>query len=133
MRCVRGLPMTLTTEAPPGSAPCVRVVDADRLTFGLVAEWLAGDGWRVCEAALPGVEPALVLVDVPYPRHEGAQHLQRIAQAHPGTPLIALSATFFGSVLCTGDCADALGVAGVLPKPVSREALIAGVRKLARR
>ena len=74
-----------------------------------------------------------MLVDVPYPRHDGAQHLKRIAQAHLGVPLIALSPTFFGSVLCTGVCADSLGVAGVLPKPVSREALIAGVRKLARR
>lgn len=126
--------MTATTETlPPGQAPCVLVLDADRATFGLVSEWLAADGWRVSETAQPGVAPALVLVDVPFPRHDGAQHLGRIAQAHPGAPLIALSPTFFGSVLCTGDCADALGVAGVLPKPVSREALIAGVRKLARR
>jgi DNA-binding NarL/FixJ family response regulator len=65
-------------------------------------------------------------------RHDGAERLRRIAQAHQGAPLIALSPTFFGSVLCSGDCADALGVAGVLPKPVSREALTAGVRKLAR-
>jgi CheY-like chemotaxis protein len=112
--------------------PWVLVLDADRATFGLVREWLVGDGWRVSEAALPGEAPALVLVDVPYPRHDGAQHLRRIAQAHQGAPMIALSPTFFGSVLCTGDCADALGVAGVLPKPVTREALIAGVRKLAR-
>jgi DNA-binding response OmpR family regulator len=125
--------MTATTETPRRPWPCVLVLDADRATFGLVSEWLAGDGWRVSEAAVPGETPALVLVDVPYPRHDGAQHLKRIADAHPGAPVIALSPTFFGSVLCTGDCADALGVAGVLPKPVSREALVAGVRKLARR
>jgi DNA-binding response OmpR family regulator len=125
--------MTATIERPWSEpAPCVLVLDADRATFGLLSEWLAADGWRVSEAALPGVVPALVLVDVPYPRHDGAQHLGRIGLAHPDSPLIALSPTFFGSVLCTGDCADALGVAGVLPKPVSREALIAGVRKLAR-
>lgn len=125
--------MTATTEALPGRLPCVLVLGADRSTFGLLSEWLAGDGWRVCENACRGEAPALVLVDVPYPRHDGAQHLKRIAEAHPGAPLIALSPTFFGSVLCTGDCADALGVAGVLPQPVSREALIDGVRKLARR
>ena len=125
--------MTLKTDASPGDAPCVLVQGADRATFGLVSEWLAGDDWRVSETALPDITPALVLVDVPYPRHDGAQHLKRIAQAHLGVPLIALSPTFFGSVLCTGVCADSLGVAGVLPKPVSREALIAGVRKLARR
>lgn len=126
--------MTPTTEAPPpGRLPWVLVLEADRASFGLISEWLASDGWRVSESALPGEAPALVLVDVPYPRHDGARQLQRIAQAHDGAPLIALSPTFFGSVLCTGDCADALGVAGVLPKPVTREALIAGVRMLARR
>jgi DNA-binding NarL/FixJ family response regulator len=125
--------MTATTEALQGRLPCVLVQGADRSTFGLVSEWLAGEGWRVSESACPGETPALVLVDVPYPRHDGAERLHRIARAHPGAPVIALSPTFFGSVLCTGDCADALGVAGVLPKPVSREALIDGVRKLARR
>jgi DNA-binding NarL/FixJ family response regulator len=125
--------MTMKTDVPAGRAPCVLVQGADRATFGLVSEWLAADGWCVSEVALPGEAPALVLADVPYPRHNGAKHLQHIAQAHPGAPVIALSPTFFGSVLCTGDCADALGVAGVLPKPVSREALIDGVRKLARR
>lgn len=125
--------MTATTETSQRGMPCVLVLDADRATFGLVSEWLAADGWRVSDSAASGEAPALVLVDVPFPRHDGAQHLQRIAEALPGVPLIALSPTFFGSVLCTGDCADALGVAGVLPKPVSREALLAGVRKLARR
>jgi DNA-binding response OmpR family regulator len=126
--------MTATTDSGrAGALPWVRVVDADRATFWLLKEWLSGDGWRVSEAALPGEVPALVLVDVAYPRHEGVRHLKPLVEAHPGAPVIALSPTFFGSVLCTGECADALGVAGVLPKPVSREALIAGVRTLARR
>jgi DNA-binding NarL/FixJ family response regulator len=125
--------MTPTTDTAPDPATSVLVLGADRATFGLVSEWLAADGWRVSETALPGVPPALVLVDVPYPRHGCAERLQPVVRAHPGAPVIALSPTFFGSVLCTGDCAEALGVAGVLPKPVSRDALVAGVRKLARR
>jgi DNA-binding NarL/FixJ family response regulator len=36
-------------------------------------------------------------------------------------------------VRCDGDCARALGVAAVLPKPVSREHLIAAVRDLLER
>ncbi len=120
------------TRLVPPSAPCVLVLNADAATYGLLAEWLAADGWRASPAALPGVLPALVLVDVAYPRHGGAQHLRAVAAAQGGAPVIALSPTFFGNVLCTGDCADALGVAGVLPKPVSRQALIKGVRELAR-
>ena len=47
-------------------------------------------------------------------------------------PLIVISSTVFANVGCSGPCAQSLGVSGVLPKPVSREALLAAVRRLAR-
>jgi hypothetical protein len=46
--------------------------------------------------------------------------------------VLALSATFHASVECTGELARSLGVAGVLPKPLRRETLIAAVRNLSR-
>lgn len=121
-----------TTERPAGPAPRVLVLGTDAATFGLLAEWLAADGWQV-DAQAQGAAPALAVIDVPYARDGCAEQVRAIARAHPGTPLLALSPTLFGSVLCDGDCARKLGVAGVLPKPLAREALLAAVRRFARR
>jgi hypothetical protein len=120
---------TTTTERRPR----VLVFGTDAATFGLLAEWLAADGWQVDTAAAPGVAPALAVIDVPYARDGCAEQARHIARTYPGTPLLALSPTLFGSVLCAGDCARKLGVAGVLPKPLAREALTAAVRRFARR
>ena len=43
---------------------------------------------------------------------------------------LRLSPTLFSNVSCGGNCARALGVDGVLPKPVARDALIAAIRDL---
>jgi CheY-like chemotaxis protein len=111
--------------------PAVLVVDADAATLGLLREWLGEAGWRVVDE--PGGEPvALVLVDVPYPRRGRSPPLLRAARAHAGTPVLALSPTIHPSAACTGELARALGVAGVLPMPLQREALIAAVRHLSR-
>ena len=44
--------------------------------------------------------------------------------------MIALSSNFFPGVESTGAVARELGVAAVLPKPVTREALVAAVRRV---
>lgn len=125
---------TSTTDRPAtGAAPQVLVLGTDAATFGLLAEWLAADGWQADTQAPPGAAPALAVIDVPYAREGCAEQARNIARSYPGTPLLALSATLFGSVLCDGDCARKLGVAGVLPKPLAREALLAAVRRFARR
>ena len=113
----------------------VLVVDADEALFDLIEEWLAPAGHRVVAQnaanarAKGGVD--LIVVDVPFPRQGGLGRLQRIALEHPGTPMLALSSTFFPGVGSNGAVARALGVAGVLPKPVKREALVAAVEELA--
>ena len=41
---------------------------------------------------------ALAIVDVAFPRQDGAERLQALARAVPGMPLLALSPTFFAGV-----------------------------------
>jgi DNA-binding response OmpR family regulator len=112
----------------------VLVVDADRVTFELLHEWLAAAGIAAVEAdADPGTtdaDCALALVDVAFPRDEGLEVLRRVAAQYPHMPILAMSPGFFSNVECTGPCARQLGVAGVLPKPVARDALVAAVREL---
>lgn len=136
--------MTSTTEQPanckaadqPAGAPRrALVADADAATLGLVEAWLAADGWQVTDErdAAPGTGFDLAIVDVPYPREGGSERLRRLAEAHPGTPKLVLSATLFAGVECCGQCARALGAEGVLPKPITRAALLAAVQRLAPR
>lgn len=121
--------------AESGAAPRILVVDADRLTLGLLEEWLRAAGYEVLEGraddATAPEAVALAIVDVPFAR-SAVERLQRFAARHAGTPILALSPTFFSNVKCTGDCARSLGVSGVLPKPIAREALIAAIEDLLR-
>lgn len=115
--------------------PRVLVVDADPALLGLLEEWLGAQGLSVAEEQTASGEPAeggfdLVVVDVPFPRHCGLEVLRRVTTRHPGVPILALSSSFFAGIASTGVVARALGVAGVLPKPVGREAMCAAVRKL---
>jgi CheY-like chemotaxis protein len=111
--------------------PAVLVVDADAPTLDLLREWLADAGWRVVDE--PAAAPvALVLVDVPFPRRGLSPPSLRAAQAHAGVPVLALSASFHPGVEGSGEAARALGVAGVLPKPLRRDALLAAVGRLSR-
>ncbi len=126
-------------STPPSARPRVLIVEADRATFELFEEWLAADGLQAVDAQRAPVGGAgaaawtrcdVTLVDVPFPRDEGVELLRAMAVENPGTPILALSSQFFANVTCSGPCARQLGVAGVLPKPVSREALITAVRAL---
>jgi DNA-binding response OmpR family regulator len=116
------------------------VVDADPATQNLLEEWLTEQGCHVLsrrseenarpqdqETSVDGFD--LALVDVPFPR-QGLAQLERVAQAHPRMPIVAMSSTFFASVECTGALARMLGVAGVLPKPLKHDALIGALRTL---
>jgi DNA-binding response OmpR family regulator len=120
--------------------PRILAVDTDHALLGLLEEWVG-----VCNCVVetdqdrrtkPGQENAryaLLIVDVPHPRRGGIELLQRLAAEHPGTPIIALSSTFFSGIESNGGVARTLGVACVLPKPVARESLVTAVRSLLRR
>lgn len=111
----------------------VLVADADCALFGLLEEWFAASGWQLAGVCGPadGTEDGapvdgydLIVVDVPFPR-QGTAMLKALAAEHRGTPIIALSSNFFPGVESTGAVARELGVAAVLPKPVTRDALMA--------
>ena len=123
-----------TASSPsPTPAPRVLVVDADCALFGLLAMWLGGEGCEVVRAAGDDRGAAerfdLVIVDVPYPRQGGVDLIARITKHHPMTPILAMSSTFFGRIECCGPVARALGVACVLPTPISRQALVDAARR----
>ena len=102
----------------------ILLVDGDAALRGLIGEWLSDGEFSVVDE-----RPDLVLVDLPCPREDCARALRRISNAHPLAPVVALSSSFFPGIEANGALARSLGVAGVLPKPLTREALVAAVRR----
>ncbi len=100
----------------------------------LLQEWLCSAGYQVHEAARPGTVPAgtvdLAIVSICSPKHSGVHQLREIQQAHPQTPLIALSGQFRGGMSSVGTTARALGVAQVIAKPLTRDALLGAVHAM---
>jgi DNA-binding response OmpR family regulator len=125
--------MTSATEAPP-ARPRALIVDADPALAALIEEWLDEHGWcatRDAEGEAPIANGYDVIVlDVPYARRDGLELVGRVAARHPGTPIVALSASFFAGVDSSASIARSLGAACVLPKPLAREALIAALRRV---
>jgi len=118
-----------------GGAGAVRILvaDADCALYGLLEEWLADAGYELAGTCAPD-KPVhdgydLIVVDVPFPRAD-VDVLKMLRQEHPGTPIIALSSHFFPGVEKTGALARELGVAAVLPKPLTREALLAAAQRV---
>ncbi len=132
-------PASARVTSTSASRPLVRVSNADATTRALLSEWLTSAGYRVKGGTDAGTEgnaleddrATVSIVDVPYTRSGAADIIQNITRLHPGEPILALSATFLSSVSCSGGCARWLGVAGVLPKPLSRETLLAAVARFA--
>jgi CheY-like chemotaxis protein len=112
----------------------VLVLDSDALTQSMICEWLDADGWQIVEPTIDQAasDVSLVVLDLPFPRAGALDALHDIRKDYPGVPVIVISSTVFANVGCWGPCAASLGVSGVLPKPVSRDALIGAARRLAR-
>ena len=107
------------------------IYEADYLMRGLLREWLMGAGYRV-STGIPWASPLnvdadLVIANIEMPKHMGSRTADKIRAAHPGVPIIAISAQFRADLSTAGTTARTLGVAQVIAKPLSRNALLAAV------
>lgn len=112
----------------------VLLVDADAALVELIREWLAEENCGIVESPsdaepLPGPFE-VIIVDMPFPRNRGPDVLARVRDSYQDAPILVLSSHFFAGIESAGSIARALGVARVLPKPVTREAMAAAVRHL---
>ena len=112
----------------------IAIYEEDQLMRALLQEWLCSAGYFVQVAAPPRTEPGgkldLAIVSICMPKHAGAHLLQQIRAAHPRTPLIALSGQFRGGLSSVGTTAQSLGVAQVIAKPLTRDALLGAVHAM---
>jgi len=105
----------------------VIVLEEDAQIRELLARWLGEAGYRVAPDALKGMQPVLVIVDVPEP--ESAEALIGSLRAVYTAPILVLSARFRRGLAGSEDTARRLGVKRVLPKPFTRKELLAAVRE----
>jgi len=100
----------------------------------LLKEWLSQAGYRVREAAAPGLRPGgaedLVIVSVYMPKLAGAQLVREVHAAHRGAAVIAISTQFRAGLSAVGASAQMPGVERVLAKPLTRGALLEAVRAI---
>jgi CheY-like chemotaxis protein len=107
------------------------IYEADDLMRALLQEWLTAAGYRVSAATPYGLPPHvaadLVVVNIGMPKSTGSRAADKIRAAHPGTPIIAISAQFRADLSTAGTTAQTLGVAQVIAKPLTRHALLVAV------
>jgi DNA-binding response OmpR family regulator len=106
------------------------IYESDSLMRGLLEEWLTGAGHRVSAVTSCGplqVEADLVIVNIGMPKYAGSRAAEKIRAVHPGTPIIAISTQCRADLSTAGTTARTLGVAQVIAKPLTRDALLAAV------
>ena len=107
----------------------ILVVESDDLIRQLLERWLGEAGYAVVAAASgpPALEqaPRLVIANVSSPGN--AAELIRSLQARHAAPILVVSARFRRGLGSSVEAAHRLGVCKVLPKPFTREELLAAV------
>ena len=103
----------------------VVVLEGDPLIRSLLGRWLVEAGYIV-SAGTEKEEPVLVIADLPDPQSAESpiQSLREYA-----APILLLSARFRHGLAGSEETAFRLGVKRVLPKPFTREELLAAVRE----
>ena len=112
----------------------ILIVETDDLIRQLLERWLGEAGYVVQigasqtgDARAPAATPDLIVVNVPDPR--GAQGLIRSVQRDHRAPILLVSARFRRGLGGSVDAARRIGVRKVLPKPFTREELLAAVEE----
>src|SRR5437879_8875949 len=72
--------------------------------------------------------PDLVIVNLYMPRQAGVDAVRSVQQAHPGIPVIAISAQFRAGLDSSWWAARALGVRQLIAKPFTRSDLLKAVQ-----
>jgi len=115
-----------------GPMSSIVIIEEDDLMRGLLTEWLTAAGYavfgRLPRAAAPARSADLVIVDLYMPRQAGVDVVRSVQQAHPGTPVIAISAQFRAGLDGSWWAARALGVRQLIAKPFSRGDLLRAVQ-----
>jgi DNA-binding response OmpR family regulator len=110
------------------------IYEEDDLMGALLEEWLSDAGYRVhgveSHSAPVQDNADLVIVSLYMPKHAGARLAGEIRAVYPRTPLLAISAQFRSGLSTAGATAQTLGVAQVIAKPLTRDALLATVRAM---
>ncbi len=108
------------------------IIEEDDLMRGLLTEWLTAAGYAVFgqapRAAAPGNGADLVIVDLYMPRQAGPDIVRSVQQAHPGVPVIAISAQFRAGLDGSWWAARALGVRQLIAKPFTRSDVLRAVQ-----
>ncbi len=108
---------------------CILVVETDDLIRQLLERWLGEAGYAVhadaSDATAATVSPDLVIANVPLPR-DGEELVQSLARKY-SAPILVVSARFRRGLGASAEAARQLGVRKVLPKPFTREELLAAV------
>ncbi|WP_418316923.1 hypothetical protein [Piscinibacter sakaiensis] len=116
---------------PGGRRPRVKIVGADGPLFGLLQTWFESSACTVSQRDdEDGAALDLIVIELAFPRQGGVDSIRHVANQHPGVPILVLSSTFLAGIDCCGQVAKALGVDGVLPNPVSRDALLQATRRI---
>lgn len=121
--------MLVCLEDAMGSQGCIVIVETDDLIRELLERWLgeAGYGVVLCtrDHAPAVVKPELVIADVSNPGCASATI--GALRAEYSAPILALSALFRRGLGGSEEAARRLEVCKVLPKPFTREELLAAV------
>jgi CheY-like chemotaxis protein len=107
------------------------IIDEDDLMRGLLTEWLTAAGYAVLgrtPRVSPGRRADLVIVDLYMPRQAGVDVVRSVQQAHPDTPIIAISAQFRAGLDGSWWAARALGVRQLIAKPFTRSDVLTAVQ-----
>jgi DNA-binding response OmpR family regulator len=108
------------------------IYEEDQQTRALLEEWLGDAGYRVHvgNQCHPEGDAAcdLVIVSIFMPKLGGGDCVRAVREAHPGTPLLAMSGQFRTGLAANGAVAQRLRVEEVIAKPLMRKDLLDRVR-----
>lgn len=109
----------------------ILVVETDDLIRALLERWLGEAGYSVLahsqDVPAGTGSPCLIIANVPEPQQ--AEEMIRGLKANQPAPILAISARLRGELRASADVARQLGVRYVLPKPFTRDELLAAVRE----